>query len=137
KGTFGALGTRLILARFSGGDAGVLREDGLDPTPGPTGIDPIASHLSRRVEVQRMILQDLDRDGSDEIMEVPFDWDGYSLLVTTTQGGAYNQTLQSGGMQMLDLQPAPVMLTSAVSSKIHGAAGPFDVDHTGRKARGC
>jgi hypothetical protein len=128
NGTFGALGTRLLLARFSGGDAVVLGENGLDPTPGPSGIAPIASHLSRRVEVNRMILQDLDHDGSDEIMEVPFDWDGYSLLVTTSQGGAYNQTLQSGGIQILDLQPPPVPLNAVVSRKVHGSAGTFDVD---------
>jgi hypothetical protein len=126
NGSFGILGNRVVEAGF-GGVLYVFGQNGIDFTP--FSMRPAhAAAFSGTINPYRVYLQDLDHDGVDEVIRTQWDWDGYVALVENIEGFGYEQTSLPDGLDILEIQPVPVQLTGAVSRKVHGSAGPFDVD---------
>jgi hypothetical protein len=125
EGNFGLLGRRVIEAMVPF-FLRVLHQNAPDPTP--TGPAPIpAASYNHRVSVDRIYLQDLDNDGSDEIIRAQWDWDGFETLAASTQGFGYQVTLYSDGLDILEVQPVAPPLVGVVSRKVHGGSATFDL----------
>ena len=128
EGNFGPFGRRVVEAGYPW-YVNIFPQDGIDITSWTAPVAHDASYW-HAIAPTRIFLQDLDGDGTAEIIRAQFDYDGNSSLVAAIQGFGFEPKPYSDGLDILSVQTVPVLLNSVVSRKVHGSAGTFDVDVT-------
>ena len=121
-GTFAGLGQQLVMAQFSD-TISVLGANAFDaPTVSPVGT------RTATIQASDLIVVDLDSDGSDEVVAWPFDYDGWGSSLSREGGYVTAPSSQAHGLKVLRVAPVFPLTPTAVSRKVHGAAGPFDIN---------
>lgn len=120
-GNFGSLGRHLLIAQFSD-NINVMGDNPLDPKTPVT----LASQSSY-VQMSDLAIVDMDGDGWDEVIGTPYDYDNWGLITAEVGGYIVHPSTQPHGLKLLRVAPTFPIIPTAVSRKVHGTAGTFDI----------